>query len=118
VHGKQGVDSRGSRATGRRGPNALHLRSQSVPVTPDTSAHREYSNLSSKLGPWGLGNKGVSEDWNDDFEFEEPATCDTQGVGDRKSEPTSARIPDFVPRAIMERQASVHGQFGQVRSLH
>jgi len=117
VHGKQGVDSRGSRATGRRGPNALHLRSQSVPVTPDTSAHREYSNLSSKLGPWGLGNKGVSEDWNDDFEFEEPATCDTQGVGDRKSEPTSARIPDFVPRAIMERQASVHGQFGQVREF-
>ncbi|KAI9881051.1 MAG: hypothetical protein M1830_008933 [Pleopsidium flavum] len=117
VHGKQGVDSRASRATGRRGPSALHLRSQSVPVTADTSAQREYGNTSSKLGPWGLGNKAVSEDWNDDFEFEEPDACETPGVGGRKSESTGAGIPDFVPKAIMERQASVHGQFSQVREF-
>lgn len=117
VHGKQGADSRGSRPTGRRGPNALHLRSQSVPVTPETSVHREHGNASSKLGPWGLGNKGVSEDWNDDFEFEEPAKSETQGVGGRKDESTGTSIPNFVPKSIMERQASVHGQFGQVREF-
>lgn len=117
VHGKQGAESRGSRSTGRRGPQAVHLRSQSVPVTPDTSIHREYGNASSKLGPWGLGNKGVSEDWNDDFEFEEPNAREGQGDGGSDLNSTSRAVPDFVPKAILERQASVHGQFGQVREF-
>lgn len=117
VHGKQGAESRGSRPTGRRGPHAVHLRSQSVPVTPDTTIHRDHGNSSSKLGPWGLGNKGVSEDWNDDFEFEEPNIRDGQGNGSRDFDSTSRTIPDFVPKAILERQASVHGQFGQVREF-
>lgn len=117
VHGKQGVESRGSRSTGRRGPHAVHLRSQSVPVTPDTSIHRDHGNSSSKLGPWGLGNKGVSEDWNDDFEFEEPNARAGQGDGVTDRESNSSAVPDFVPKAILERQASVHGQFGQVREF-
>lgn len=117
VHGKQGAESRGSRSTGRRGPHAVHLRSQSVPVTPDTSIHRDYGNSSSKLGPWGLGNKGVSEDWNDDFEFEEPNAHEGQGDAGKDPDSTSRAVPDFVPKAILERQASVHGQFGQVREF-
>ena len=117
VHGKQGAESRGSRSTARRAPHAVHLRSQSVPVTPDPSTHRDYGNSSSKLGPWGLGNKGVSEDWNDDFEFEEPNAREGQGNASRNGEATSGAVPDFVPKAILERQASVHGQFGQVREF-
>ena len=117
VHGKQGADSRGSRATGRPSPHAVHLRSQSVPVTPDTSAHRDHGNLLAKLGPWGLGNKGVSEDWNDDFEFDEPTGRNVQGESGREAGFISEGVPNFVPKAILERQASVHGQFGQVREF-
>lgn len=117
VHGKQDTDSRGSRAPGRLGPHAVHLRSQSVPVTPETSAHRDHGNSLAKLGPWGLGNKGVSEDWNDDFEFEDPNTATVPGEGGGSSMSAKGLVLGFVPQAILERQASVHGQFGQVREF-
>ena len=115
VHGKQ-VTERGSRTTGRRGPSALHLRSQSVPLSPDNTAHRTLNNTT-KLDAWILGGKGVSEDWDGDFEFDEPiksSSSDTDGGPKHKANKSGGML---VPRAILERQDSVHGQFGQVKEL-
>ncbi|KAL9101459.1 MAG: hypothetical protein Q9163_003274 [Psora crenata] len=110
VHGRQGKELRGSRLSGRRGPPALHLRSQSVPVP---SEPRNHSNAS-KLDSWVLGNKGPSEEWDGDFDFEDaPRTSKPVSDGMRPDLPSGM----LVPRAILERQASVHGQFGQVKEL-
>jgi len=116
VHGnKQGIE-RGSRSTGRRGVSGLHFRSQSVPLPPDNSTHRPI-NSTSKLDAWILGSKGVSEDWDGDFEFDEPVkSIETTANGNVKHKATESSGM-LVPRAILERQASVHGQFGQVKEL-
>ena len=116
AHGnKQGME-RGSRTTGRRGASGLHFRSQSVPLPPDNSSHRPLNNTS-KLDAWILGGKGVSEDWDGDFEFDEPIkSLETTTNGDVKHRATESNGM-LVPRAILERQASVHGQFGQVKEL-
>jgi len=118
VHGKQRPEGRGSRSTGRRGPSALHLRSQSVPVSREPVLPHESYGSAAKYGTWGLGNKGVSEDWNDDFDFDEndekPSTT-TNGQTDADSIETCSMK---VPQAIMERQVSVRGQFGQVQELN
>ncbi|KAL8939378.1 MAG: hypothetical protein Q9216_003391 [Gyalolechia sp. 2 TL-2023] len=114
MNGIQGQENRGSRTTARRGPSALHSRSQSVPIAPESSNHRTNT---SKLEAWVLGNKGVSEDWDCDFDFDEssPAPRPTH----TEDEPIRASISSgmLVPRSIMERQASVHGQFGHVKEL-
>lgn len=117
VHGKNGKELRGSRLSGRRAPNTLHLRSQSVPVPSDGGSHRGNNNTS-KLESWVLGHKGVSEDWDGDFEFEEPSPRPSKHspVTDDFTKPGNP-TGMLVPRSIMERQASVHGQFGQVKEL-
>ena len=112
VHGRQGIDTRGSRANGRRGPSALHLRSQSVPVPKDTGSHRN-GNHPPKL----LGNKGPSEDWDGDFDFDESSRAPKQATTSTDYIRPSISSGMLVPRAILERQASVHGQFGQVKEL-
>ncbi len=112
VHGRQGMEMRGSRPNGRRGPSALHLRSQSVPVPKDTGNHRN-GNHPPKL----LGNKGPSEDWDGDFEFDEPFRASKQSAASTDYMHPSLSSGMLVPRAILERQASVHGQFGQVKEL-
>ncbi|RHZ62105.1 hypothetical protein CDV55_105140 [Aspergillus turcosus] len=113
VHGKNGPEFRGSRAPGRRAPNTLHLRSQSVPVSRDPTIASESRQTSGKFGTWGLGSKGVSEDWDSDFEFDD-AEEDNEN---RRPSRTSSRRGMIVPAAILERQASLHGQFGQVQEL-
>lgn len=70
VHGKKDADRRGSRSVGRRVPSGLHARSQSVPVVPDATGKRNTV-VTNKFGTWGVGSKGVTEDWNDDFDFSE-----------------------------------------------
>jgi hypothetical protein len=63
-----------------------------------------------------LGSKGVSEDWDSDFDFddsEEPAASNDT----KSSEPEAAPQSMMVPKAILERQASLRGQFGQVQEL-
>lgn len=105
-------DNNRSRLSGRRGSNALHLRSQSVPVPQDTSGHRSHNTL--KL----FGTKGASEEWDGDFDFEEPSPRPikhTSTGSEAIRANNSSRM--LVPRAIMERQASVYGQFGQVKEL-
>jgi hypothetical protein len=115
VHGKQGRAMRGNQVNGRRGPSALHLRSQSVPVQKDITGRRTHNNPST-LDSWVLGNKGPSEDWDGDFEFEEGPRTGKQASNSDPVRP-SFSSGMLVPRNILERQASVHGQFGQVKEL-
>jgi hypothetical protein len=115
VHGKQNTVGRGSRGTGRKAPSAVHLRSQSVPVSRDGPPSNESRQPSLKFGTWGLGQKGVSEDWDGDFDFGD--ADDNSADGDDMA--TGNRDPFImkVPEAIMESQASVHGQYGHVQEL-
>ena len=112
VHAKQGPEARGSRVPGRKAPSTLHLRSQSVPGSRDPSLSSESRQSSGKFGAWGLGGKGVSEDWDNDFEFDEEEVED-----DSFGEVAESSKSMTVPKAIMDRQASLQGQFGQVQEL-
>ncbi|KAF2745529.1 hypothetical protein M011DRAFT_469584 [Sporormia fimetaria CBS 119925] len=112
VHGKKDADRRGSRSVGRRVPSYLHARSQSVPVVPD--AGKRGTVVTNKFGTWGVGSKGVSEDWDDDFDFseihEEPTSEDKQ---------TSHRVDSgtamVVPKSIQEQQTNVLANIGLLR---
>jgi hypothetical protein len=110
AHVKQIADGRGGRTIGRRGPTALHIRSQSVPVVPDVAGQRDPSKLTPKFGTWGLGGKGVSEDWDGDFEFNEATEGDE---GDRNLE----RSGMLIPPAIQASQEHVVGHVGQIREV-
>lgn len=110
----QAKENRGSRTTARRGPSALHSRSQSVPVAPENPNHRATT---SKLEAWVLGNKGVSEDWDCDFDFEEKSPAPRPTNVEDEPIRTSISSGMLVPRSIVEKQASVHGQFGHVKEL-
>ena len=96
-------DVRVSRQSSRKG----HIRSQSVPARESPPA----TETPGKFGTWGLGNKGPSEDWDSDFDFDD----------EEQQQPTTTKRSGhrgmIVPQEIMERQASLHGQFGQVREL-
>lgn len=108
VHGKQDIDIRGGRAVTRRGPIAAHVRSQSVPIVHDQIENQKTPS-STKFGTWGLGSKGVSEDWGDDFEFEESPTELTTGKDSCRS--------FVVPEPIQASQSSVKAHSGQIREL-
>ncbi|KAL9002234.1 MAG: hypothetical protein Q9188_004832 [Gyalolechia gomerana] len=114
MNGIQRQENRGSRTTARRGTSALHSRSQSVPIAPESSHHRTNT---SKLEAWVLGNKGVSEDWDCDFDFDESSPAPRPTHTEDEPIRTSISSGMLVPRSIMERQASVHGQFGHVKEL-
>lgn len=114
MNGVQGQENRGSRTTARRGPSAFHSRSQSVPLAPENANHRTNT---SKLEAWVLGNKGVSEDWDCDFDFDEGSPAPRPKHTEDEPIRTSISSGMLVPRSIMERQASVHGQFGHVKEL-
>jgi hypothetical protein len=113
AHVKQIADGRGGRTIGRRGPTALHIRSQSVPVVPDVAGQRgDHSKLTPKFGTWGLGGKGVSEDWDGDFEFDNNG-ADDGADGDTTMENSGM----LVPEAIQASQANVVGHVGQIREV-
>jgi hypothetical protein len=116
MHGKQeGAVDRNSRAVCRKAPSTVHLRSQSVPVVSDLPVN-ESRQTSGKFGTWGLGSKGVSEDWDSDFDFDE--SDETPVAEDKQlTESDISRQSMTVPKAILERQASLRGQFGQVQEL-
>ncbi|KAF2189702.1 hypothetical protein K469DRAFT_683107 [Zopfia rhizophila CBS 207.26] len=113
VHGKKDADGRGSRSVGRRAPSGLHARSQSVPVVPDVAGKRSAV-VTNKFGTWGVGSKGVTEDWNDDFDFtdlnEEPAA---EGTAD--SQKIESGTAMFVPKNIQEQQSNVLANIGLLR---
>lgn len=116
VHGKQNGIDRGSRAACRKVPSTVHLRSQSVPVARDIPPN-ESRQTSGKFGTWGLGSKGVSEDWDSDFDFDDAEEEPTVTQNPKTTEVEAAPQSMTVPKAILERQASLRGQFGQVQEL-
>lgn len=109
VHGKQEMDVRGGRSASRKGPMVAHIRSQSVPVVPDPA---DTSKTTQKFGTWGLGTKNVSEDWDDDFEFEEEANA-----GPSEGQKAENRISMIVPASIQATQPTVKAHSGQIREL-
>ena len=116
VHGRQGKEMLGNHGNGRRGPSALHLRSQSVPVQKDMLNRRSHNNPAT-VDSWILGNKGPSEDWDGDFDFDEGPRTSKQPSSTKDAIRPNLSSGMLVPRTILERQASVHGQFGQVKEL-
>lgn len=115
VHGKHGNGIRGSRTPGRKAAGALHLRSQSVPTPREPGIANETRQTSGKFGVWGLGSKGASEDWDGDFDFDD---ADESAANENiKTEENKSWQGMIVPQAIMERQDSLHGQFGLVQEL-
>ncbi|XXG96122.1 hypothetical protein Hte_002401 [Hypoxylon texense] len=109
VHGKQEIDVRGGRSASRKAPTAAHVRSQSVPVVPDQS---ETTTSTPKFGTWGLGQKNASEDWDDDFEFEEEEDF---GLATGKTE--ESRFSMIVPASIQATQPTIKAHSGQIREL-
>ncbi|KAK5653339.1 hypothetical protein OQA88_9030 [Cercophora sp. LCS_1] len=108
VHGKQEMDLRGGRSASRKPPGAAHVRSQSVPVVPDPS---DASKVQPKFGTWGLGTKTASEEWDDDFDFEESVPEEKGG----KDSATSFSM--LVPASIQATQPTVKAHSGQIREL-
>ncbi|EUC41415.1 hypothetical protein COCMIDRAFT_40418 [Bipolaris oryzae ATCC 44560] len=112
VHGKKDADRRGSRSVGRRIPSGLHARSQSVPVVPDLTGKRNTV-VTNKFGTWGVGSKGVTEDWNDDFDFTE-LNGDPIEEGDASPRVDSGTSM-VVPKSIQEQQNNVLANIGLLR---
>ncbi|KAI1128321.1 hypothetical protein F5Y10DRAFT_177065 [Nemania abortiva] len=110
VHGKQELDIRGGRSASRKSFVAAHVRSQSVPVVPDPT---ETAKSAPKFGTWGLGQKNVSEDWDDDFEFEEEIGSTTGLTGNSNEHGFSM----LVPASIQATQPTVKAHSGQIREL-
>ncbi|KAF2804879.1 uncharacterized protein BDZ99DRAFT_451376 [Mytilinidion resinicola] len=113
VHGKKGTDGRGSRSVGRRAPSALHARSQSVPVVPDVAGKRSTV-VTNKFGTWGVGSKGVTEDWNDDFEFTDISDSPS-GRANGNAPRIDSSMSMIVPKTIQEQQSNVLANIGLLR---
>lgn len=112
VHGKKDPESRGSRPPGRRLPSGMHARSHSVPVVPDLDGKRT-STVATKFGTWGVGSKGVTEDWNEDFDFEEALPeLPSALIEDRRIDSGHAM---FIPKSIQEQQQNVVANIGLLR---
>ncbi|KAI1801995.1 hypothetical protein F4811DRAFT_427605 [Daldinia bambusicola] len=109
VHGKQELDMRGGRSASRKGPVPAHVRSQSVPVVPELL---ETATSTPKFGTWGLGQKNASEDWDDDFEFEEE---NDDGLLSGKNEESKGSM--VVPASIQATQPTIRAHSGQIREL-
>lgn len=110
IHNEQHKVPFADRQNGRRGPTPLHIRSKSVPVSNENHMHGPKP----KRDHWPRTNKPKKEKWDEDFDFEEvPDIPKLQNEGMRLSLSSGM----LVPQAILERQASVHGQFGHVKEL-
>ncbi|KAF2452417.1 hypothetical protein BDY21DRAFT_406967 [Lineolata rhizophorae] len=115
VHGKKDTSARGSRPVGRRGPSALHARSQSVPVVPDLDGKREGV-VTNKFGTWGIGSKGVSEDWDDDFDFDDSNEAKQHNANNDDDERRiDSGVAMVVPATIRQRQTNVLANIGLLK---
>jgi hypothetical protein len=119
VHGKQGNHVGRSRASGRKSNAAMHLRSQSVPVNRDALTENDPPSSATKFGTWALGSKPVSEEWSDDFDFDDAEEIqEARASRDEEKAKNRESIRSVkVPQSIIDRQQSVHMQFGQVRDF-
>ena len=113
VHGKKNQESRGSRPSGRRPPSGMHARSHSVPVVPDVDGKRNNV-TANKFGTWGVGSKVVTEDWNEDFDFEEQSTPLLEDV-EMEDKRIDSGHEMFVPRSIREQQENVVANISLLR---
>jgi Septation protein etd1 len=111
AHAKQGVDVRG-----RRAPSNLHTRSQSVPVLPDLATQQELGGAVGRFSTLGLGSKGVSEDWNEDFDFEAFGESTAKDIKDGSMHDEGV-VAMMIPREIAERQASVLGHLSYIKEF-
>lgn len=109
VHGKQEMDLRGGRSVNRKGPSAAHVRSQSVPAVPDPSEATKPQQP--KFGTWGMGSKTASEEWDDDFDFDEIVP---EAKGGKDSATSFSMV---VPASIQATQPTVKAHSGQIREL-
>ncbi|KAI9674686.1 MAG: hypothetical protein M1817_001589 [Caeruleum heppii] len=114
---RQVPGNRDSRPHGRRGTGGLHSRSQSVPVVADPNTMRDRVAATSRFGSWGLASKGVSEVWNEDFDFDESDMGRCEDEVQLNGGPKPSGTIMVVPEAIKARQANVIGQFGHVRNF-
>ncbi|CAN8098482.1 unnamed protein product [Discula destructiva] len=105
----QDEDHRGGRAGGRKGLPIVHVRSQSVPIVPDL---QDATKGASKFGTRAAGNKNTSEDWEDDFDFEE-----SMNAGSRPGSRPSKDLFAPIPLPIQATQSSVKAHSGQIREL-
>ncbi len=119
VHGKQMHHAGRSRPSGRKSNAAMHLRSQSVPVNRDSLAENDLPSSATKFGTWNLGSKPVSEEWSDDFDFDDADEVEEIFVTteEEKAKNRESIRSVKVPQSIIDRQQSVHMQFGQVRDF-
>lgn len=109
VHGKKELDLRGGRPMNRKGLVIGHIRSQSVPVVPDPC---DSAKTAPKFGTWGLGTKTASEDWDDDFDFDEGSNT---SVGGRNPAKTMSM---YVPASIRDTQPTVKAHSTHIRELN
>ncbi|KAK1967936.1 hypothetical protein LY78DRAFT_468580 [Colletotrichum sublineola] len=105
AYGKQELDMRGGRTAVRKGPTAMHVRSQSVPVVHDPT---DGATMNPKFGTWGLSSKTVSEDWDDDFEF---------GGNENEDKESDNAFAMVVPASIQASQPSLKQHTGHIREL-
>lgn len=113
VHGKKNADVNGSRAEPRRAPSGLHTRSQSVPALAEFVGQR--SAMPGKFGTWGIGSKGVTEDWNEDFDFDDDFAADAPDSSDSSMHQLELRAPIIVPETIKAQQTNVLANIGLVK---
>ena len=112
VHGKKDADGKSNRIVGRRAPSGLHARSQSVPAVPDVAGKRDAV-VRNKFGTWGVGTKGVTEDWNDDFDF--PEFSDNMESSESCESRVDSGFSMVVPKVIQEQQNNVLANIGLLR---
>lgn len=97
-----------------RASGGLHARSKSVPALADLAEQR--SSAANKFGTWDIGAKGgiKKEDWDDDFDFEDPDVSDSDHIESFpiRSEPKKVMI---VPDTIKAQQTNVLANIGLLK---
>jgi hypothetical protein len=69
--------------------------------------------VTNKFGTWGVGSKGVTEDWNDDFDFSE--LTEEPVAEDGSSPRVDSGSAMVVPKSIQEQQNNVLANIGLLR---
>jgi hypothetical protein len=74
--------------------------------------------MTNKFGTWGVGSKGVSEDWDDDFDFEDNRLPEGKApAGDREEKRIDSGVAMHIPQTIRDQQAKVVSNIGLVREF-
>ena len=113
VHGKKRHGALGNQSTGRRAQGGLHARSQSVPAFKDVTGRRP--DVTHKFGTWGVGAKGATEDWDDDFDFGQPSQSSPVPPAMQASPIPSNFTPMRIPDNIQKQQNNVLANIGLLK---